>query len=35
MSFRKETLCIGGERIERPRVIEILNLYTKDCVGSR
>lgn len=34
MNFRKETLRIGGERIERPRVIEVLNPYTCECVGT-
>ncbi len=34
MNFRQETLRIGGERIVRPRVIEVLNPYTGACVGS-
>lgn len=34
MNFRQETLRIGGERIARPRVIEVLNPYTGACVGS-
>jgi putative phosphonoacetaldehyde dehydrogenase len=34
MDFRKETLRIGGERIDRPRVIEIHNPYTNECVGT-
>lgn len=34
MNFRQETLRIGGERIERPRVIEIQNPFTNDCVGT-
>jgi putative phosphonoacetaldehyde dehydrogenase len=34
MNFRKETLRIGGERIERERVIEVCNPYTNNCVGT-
>lgn len=34
MNFRKESLRIGGERIERPRVIEVCNPYTNECVGT-
>lgn len=34
MNFRKETLRIGGERIERPRGIEIHNPYTNECIGT-
>jgi putative phosphonoacetaldehyde dehydrogenase len=34
MGFRKEALRIGGERIERERVIEVLNPYTGACVGT-
>lgn len=34
MNFRQETLRIGGERIARPRVIEVRNPYTDDCVGT-
>lgn len=34
MNFRKECLRIGGEHIERPRVIEVVNPYTNECVGT-
>jgi aldehyde dehydrogenase (NAD+) len=34
MEFREEALRIGGERIRRDRVIEVLNPYTGACVGT-
>jgi putative phosphonoacetaldehyde dehydrogenase len=34
MNFRKESLRIGGQRIGRQRVIEVINPYTGDCIGS-
>lgn len=34
MSFRKESMRIGGERIDRERVIEVFNPYTGACIGS-
>jgi len=34
MNFRKEGLRIGGESIARERVIEIVNPYTGDCIGT-
>ena len=34
MNFRQESLRIGGERVARPRIIEVLNPYTGECVGT-
>jgi putative phosphonoacetaldehyde dehydrogenase len=34
MEFRKEALRIGGQRVHRDRVIEVLNPYTGACVGT-
>ena len=34
MEFRKETLRIGGERVARDRIIEVVNPYTGTCIGS-
>lgn len=34
MEFREEALRIGGERVRRDRVIEVLNPYTGACVGT-
>ncbi|MCX8146499.1 MAG: phosphonoacetaldehyde dehydrogenase [Azovibrio sp.] len=34
MEFRQETLRIGGERIARERVIEVMNPYTNACIGT-
>ena len=31
---REEAMRIGGERVRRPRVIEVLNPYTEDLVGT-
>ncbi len=32
--FRRDAMRIAGERVERPRVIEVLNPYSGACVGS-
>ncbi len=32
--FRREAMRIGGERVERSRVIEVLDPYTGACVGT-
>ncbi|MDS4068289.1 MAG: aldehyde dehydrogenase family protein, partial [Candidatus Competibacter sp.] len=34
MTFRKESMRIGGERIDRERVIDVFNPYTGACIGS-
>ncbi|MFN6961619.1 MAG: phosphonoacetaldehyde dehydrogenase [Rhodocyclaceae bacterium] len=34
MNIRKECLRIGGERITRERVIEVMNPYTNECIGT-
>ena len=34
MKFHSEALRIGGQRINRDRVIEIHNPYTGDCIGT-
>jgi aldehyde dehydrogenase (NAD+) len=34
MNFYKESLRIGGERIESDRIIEVVNPYTGACIGS-
>ncbi|NWG30655.1 MAG: phosphonoacetaldehyde dehydrogenase [Rhodocyclaceae bacterium] len=34
MEFRQETLRIGGERLARERVIEVMNPYTNECIGA-
>lgn len=34
MEFRQEALRIGGERITRPRTIEIRNPFSGDCIGT-
>ena len=34
MNFRKECMRIGGNRIDRQRVIEVRNPYSGDCIGS-
>jgi putative phosphonoacetaldehyde dehydrogenase len=34
MEFRKETLRIGGERVARDRVIDVMNPYTGTGIGS-
>lgn len=34
MEFASEAMRIGGEHIKRDRVIEVLNPYTGDCVGT-
>lgn len=34
MQFRTETLRIGGERISRPRVLEVFDPYTNACIGT-
>lgn len=31
---REEAMRIGGEKVKRPRVIEVLNPYTEDLVGT-
>src|SRR5262249_41073307 len=31
---REEAMRIGGERVKRPRVIEVFNPYTEDLVGT-
>ena len=33
-AFREEGMRIGGETVKRPRVIEVLNPYTEDLVGT-
>lgn len=34
MEFRQEALRIGGERLARERVIEVINPYTNECIGT-
>ena len=34
MEFRNEAMRIGGQRVHRDRVIEVLNPYTGTCVGT-
>ena len=34
MEFRNEAMRIGGQRVHRDRVIEVLNPYTGACVGT-
>ena len=34
MNFRKESLRIGGEYVNRERCIEVHNPYTGECIGS-
>ena len=34
MNFRKEAMRIGGESIGRERVIEVINPYTNECIGT-
>lgn len=34
MKFRSESMRIGGQRINRDRVIQIQNPYTTECVGT-
>jgi len=34
MNFHSEALRIGGQRINRDRVIEVHNPYTGDCIGT-
>ena len=31
---REEAMRIGGEKVKRPRVIEVFNPYTEDLVGT-
>jgi aldehyde dehydrogenase (NAD+) len=34
VQFRNESLRIGGEHVARGRVIEVINPYTGECIGS-